>query len=270
MAFPPLKLSPAFLLTAFGLLTACGLLTLAGCGPSGAQADKDTPYLATSMGYSRTPEITHIVINPEGELQVSGIAVPQGRVRLVAADGRAIGVTADAQGRFTAEVPQGPGGSLYTLLMESGGRLIQAEGTVFVPAQSAATDDPGAVFLREGAATLPMSARSGLLAALDYDAGGGMAVSGRSLPDIVIEVLVDGQTAARTRTDATGLYHALIPPANRSIGSRFQLSVRGANNTENRMVTLKAPQANRIEAEDGQWYVHRGLSGGGAQTTVVF
>jgi len=251
------------------LLTTGSVLALGGCAPSGADTGKDVP-VATAMGYSHTPEITGVSVRDDGDLQLSGLAAPQGRVRLVAADGRATGVTADAQGRFTAEVPQGAGGSLYSLSMESDGRLIQAEGTIFIAPQMAPTDDPGAVYLREGASTLPLSARSGLLAALDYDAGGGMAVSGRSLPDIVIEVAVDGQTAARTRTDATGLYHALIPPGSLSIGNRFQVTVRGANSSESRSVALKAPLAGRIEAQDGLWYVHRTLSGGGAQTTVVF
>ncbi|MFT4091765.1 MAG: hypothetical protein QM645_13605 [Asticcacaulis sp.] len=264
MALIPVNLKSA------SLLMTCAALTVTGCAPSGTEADKDTPYLATSMGYARTPEVVDAVVNADGSLRLTGLAMPQGRVRLVATDGRAIGVTADARGRFMADVPQGEGGSLYTLAMENEGRLIKADGTVFVPPQTAATDDPGAVYLREGAASLPLSARSGLLATLDYDAGGGMAVSGRSLPDVVIEVAVDGQTAARTRTDAVGLYHALIPPGNRGIGSRVQLSVRGANNTETRSAMLKAPQSDRIEADDGLWYIHRSLLGGGSQTTVVF
>lgn len=259
-----------FSVTLKSLLVLAAFAGLGACAPPGTRSDQDTPYLATAMGYARTPEIVEVQVTEALQLQVRGIANPQGRVRLVNASGQAIGVTADGEGRFTADVPQGPEGSLYTVFMENGGRQIQAQGSLFVPRQASATRDPGAVYVRDGAGSLPLSARAGLLAALDYDAGGGMAVSGRSLPDVVIEVAVNGEAVARTRTDDLGLYSALIPPGSRSIGSRFQLSVRRGSDSETRQVTLKAPLNARIEPDEGLWYLHRSLPGGGGQSTIVF
>lgn len=268
--FPPLintDFEPKALILVLGLWT--GLLT--GCGPSDTQT-KATPYQATAMGYVKTPEITSVAVTVPGDLLVTGTAFAEGRVRLISVAGQAYGVTAGADGRFQASLPQTPGGSFYDVSMEERGRLMKAEGRLFVPPSVASEVPPKSVFMRMGASSLPLWPQAPLLAVLDYDAGGGLSVSGRASAGATVEVALDGRVAMRAEAGDNGIYSALIPLDASVIGQRLRVEVQSGRVSESRSVTFRPHTAGAGAAvlEDGLWYVHWGLSGGGTQTTIVF
>lgn len=248
-----------------------GVPLLSACSGEGNET-KDTPYEATAMGYVKTPEIKSVAVTAAGDLLVTGTAFGGGRVRLTSATGQAYGVTADADGHFQASLPQMTGGSLYDLSMEERGRLMKAEGRLFVPPSTASDLPPKAAFMRMGASSLPLWPQAPLLALADYDAGGGLAVSGRARPDAIIEIELNGRPAVRAQAESDGVYTALIPLNPEALGQTLTLSARDGATSETRSLNLRTrgEGPNATANENGVWYVYWNLQGGGAQTSIMF
>ncbi|UDF02570.1 hypothetical protein [Asticcacaulis sp. AND118] len=243
---------------------------VSACGQKAPENAEVADYVATNRGYVKSPEVTSVAVTAAGELLVTGSALPESRVRLTSPGGQAYGVTAGGDGRFQASLPQVSGGSLYDLAMEAEGRLMKAEGRLFVPPASDIGAPPRSVLLRPGAAGLPLWPQAGLLAVVDYDAGGAMAVSGRTDPGATVDVEIDGQPAVEVRAGDNGIYTATLPVSGGLRDGTVSVGVHARDRFETRQVSLRQPAGERAALASGVWYVDWQITGGGMQTTVVF
>lgn len=250
--------------------SAAWFLLLAGCGEKAPEKVEVADYVATNRGYVKAPEVTSVAVTAAGELLVTGAALPEARVRLTAPAGQAYGVTAGTDGRFQASLPQTSGGSLYDLAMETEGRLMRAEGRLFVPPASDIGAPPRSVLLRPGASALPLWPQAGLVAVVDYDAGGAMTVSGRTDPGLMVDVEVDGQPALEVRAGENGIYSAALPVRGGLHTGIVTIGVRSRDRFETRQISLRQPSTEGASLTGGAWYVDWAIGGGGLQTTVVF
>lgn len=253
------------ILTLCLLAGASALLT--GCQPRDNQASDEGPFLATNMGYVRAPEILKVSIANNGVVRISGIARPDGRVRLISGQGQAFGVTANTRGEFEANLPGNTQGSLYDVSMEESGRLMKAEGRLFVlPAQP-----ERAVFMRSGSPSLPLSPHAPLLAVVDYDSLGGVAVSGRTKAKAVVALSVNGSDIARVKADEAGLYYTLLPLRQSLAGQDVTLTARSEGAIDSRQLNIVSTGvADSVQPAGNAWRVDWSLPGGGVQTTIVY
>jgi hypothetical protein len=245
-----------------------GVGMMAGCEKADPQGGADGPFLATNMGYIRAPEILKVTIGGNGVVKISGVARPDGRVRLTSRQGQAFGVTANTRGEFEAELPNDVNGNLYDLSMEDSGRLMKAEGRLFVP-----TGQPErAVFMRSGYPSLPLSPHAPLLAVVDYDGLGGVAVAGRTKAGAVVALGVNGADVARVKADEAGLYSAILPLRQSLVGQAVMLTAQSEGAVDARTVELQAEpgEMDSIQPTEAAWKVHWLLPGGGSQTTMVY
>ncbi len=243
------------------------LLALASCSPK-PQAAQDADAYLRSLGYSRGPQIA-AVSGAGAEVTVSGQAFPDGRVRFLYGGQRAVGVTADSKGRFTAALPLTPQGGLYDVSMDDGGRLVEAEGRLFVP-QGAPQK---AVVLRAGSPSSPVYGDASPISVMDFDPTGALVVTGKVAPKTVVTLSVDGQGMTTATSDGKGLYYMQVHVAPPAEGAVMSLSVEAAGVTTQH--TLPFPPADarasdRITAVPDGWRVDWVVPGGGVQTTVVF
>lgn len=245
-----------------GLLASCD-----GTAPRKTEADK---YDAANFGYVKAPEVTSVAVTSAGELLVTGSALAQARVRFSGAGEQAYGVTSGSDGRFQASLPQAPGGSVYDLSMEAGGRLMKGEGRLFVPPATDPAVPPKSVLLRTGSASLPLWPQAGLLAVADYDGGGVLAISGRAQAGDMVDIEIDRQPMAEARAGEDGVYVAVMPLQG-GFGSRtLNVSARARDHYETRQIVLRPPQGERAATVGGTWYIDWLVAGGAMQTTVVF
>jgi hypothetical protein len=251
-------------------LCAASVVLLTGCGEKAPEKVEVADYVATNRGYVKSPEVTSVAVTAAGELLVTGSALPEARVRLTAPAGQAYGVTAGTDGRFQASLPQMSGGSFYDLAMETEGRLMRAEGRLFVPPASDIGAPPRSVLLRPGASALPLWPQASLLAVVDYDAGGAMAVSGRTDPGLTVDVEIDGQPALEVRSGENGVYTAALPVRGGLRNGTVTIGVHSRDRFETRQISLRHPTSEGAVLTGGAWYVDWAISGGGLQTTVVF
>jgi hypothetical protein len=250
-------------------VAAAALLPLCGCGqqPQRRAADVSTepPAASAQSDYAPPPRIVAVATGTGGSALVSGQAAPDSRIRAVTTDQATYGATADHDGRFVLELPSAGRSRLVALSQEGARRSTRAVGWLFVP-----PDAPErAVLLRAGAPAGPL-AGAGLMAAVDYDSGGGVAVSGRAQPNATVALSVDGGPAQEVRADGAGAWSARLAaplPAGPHV-----LHVRSGSARVDRAVDVEArPIQGVFQAtrERDDWRVDWTPPGGGAQTTVV-
>ena len=254
-------------------------LTVAACRPA-PQGDADDGGAALrAAGYARAPVVSTVTQNGPSGFVVTGQASPDGRVRFIYGPQRAMGVTADSKGRFRADLPSGPEGGLYDLLIEDKGhdssddsasRLIHAEGRLFIPPGQAAM----ATLLRSGAPSKRLFNENEAMAVVDYDGAGALAVSGRVAVRTRVNIVIDGEIRATALSDARGDYAAtaqIAPPA--PDATTLSLTVQTATDTRQRDIAISLPNrraGDHITAVTDGWRVDWLLPGGGMQTTLVF
>ncbi|MDI7774793.1 hypothetical protein [Asticcacaulis sp. EMRT-3] len=256
----------------------CGLLfVLAGCHADPAKTGGDDDAALRAAGYSRAPQVTGVEQGGGGSYIISGNAMPDGRVRVTYGGDSAIGVTADAKGHFRAPVPSSAqGGGLYDLSIEDNGRLMHAEGRLFIPPQH----PEKATLIRAGAPSLPLFDKTQAIAVIDYDAAGAIAISGHLAVSGTVDVLIDGDIRAQIKPDARHAYSAvsqIAPPG--SVPKKVEIVLQpsgqktGQNNvlaTRTLLVSLPETNTDNISALADGWRVDSVLPGGGMQTTLVF
>ena len=260
-------------INALGL--AAGLL--GACQPS-RPAPKDPAAEAVAAleahGYAHAPKISAITLGDPGFILVNGEAPADSRVRFSFTDplkggAQAVGVTADGQGRFRAEVPITSNGGLYDITVDDGGRPRQAEGRLFVP--------PGrpdqAVLLRAGVPSRLMWPKAPGIAVADYDAAGAFAVSGRVAPYADVTVIVNNEIRDLGRSDPHGDFDAATQiPKPGATPQIVTVIVQTAKAEFRRDVQVVAPSGpgDHFAAVPGGWRVDWQIPGGGEQSTVVF
>lgn len=249
------------------MLLALGF-ALTACQPDPADTSKDYAEALRKKGYASAPIVTAVSQSGPGTVIVTGTALPDGRVRFLYGQ-RAIGVTADAKGRFNAELPAAPQGSVYDLSMEDAGRLMHAEGRLFVPPGQPAK----AVLLRPGTPSLPVSAQGLGIAVVDFDSAGAISVTGRAGPNASLNVIVNEEVRAQPVADANGQFTAMtqVPPPGDS-QEAVHLAVQAGDTSWRReiMVSKAAGNGDHVTPIPEGWRVDWKLPGGGMQTTLVF
>lgn len=220
-------------------------------------------------GYSPAPIVTDVTQSAPGMLTVNGKALPEGRVRFILGPQRAIGVTADSKGRFSADLPANPRGSVFDLLMEDRGRLMHAEGRLFVP-----PGQPGkSVIMRPGAPSLSIAAQALGISMIDYDAAGALAITGRVAPKAKFKIVVGGEEWPQPAADDKGMFTALIqipPPGKEPESLDVSVVTTSASWHRDLTVTLPSSATDQTTPIPEGWRVDWQVPGGGMQTTLVF
>jgi len=223
-----------------------------------------------AAGYARAPVLTGVTQNGEGVFVIAGNARPDGRVRVLYQGRRAVGVTADSAGHFKVEVPAANPGGIYDVSMEDSGRLMHAEGRLFVPFNH----PEKAVLLRPGASSLPLDAMAGTIATVDYDSSGGAAVAGKVTPRTQVDLVMGGEIRGRTDSDALGRYSLttqIPPPAGATAVLGLTIQANKISSVRSVPVSVaNVTGGDRVTAIDGGWRVDWVLPGGGMQSTLVF
>ncbi|HVZ29701.1 MAG TPA: hypothetical protein VG839_04865 [Asticcacaulis sp.] len=244
---------------------------LGGCHPAPAPAQSDDSTTLRAAGYAAAPEVTGVTQAAPGMIAVEGLALPDSRVRFQY--GREtplrIGVTADSKGRFLAELPASPQGSVFDLFaMDDAGRLVHAEGRLFVP-----PDQPGkAVMMRPGMPSLPVYSQTSGLAVVDYDSAGAFAVAGRVAPRSSVNLTVGDVHVQRT-SDAQGYFNAVmqIPqPTEQVMPLNLQVEAGGAIWKRDIGVSRATGESDQVTPLPQGWRIDWKVPGGGLQTTLVF
>jgi hypothetical protein len=262
---PKASARPALMAT-----TLAAMAVLAGCdrrpGPSTAVAG--VAPTAAQAGFLAPPRILSVSTpgGRAGAATIAGVAGAGARIRAVTTDQLAYGATAADNGRFSLDLPPATRSRLVAISVESPRRSIPALGWLFLP-----PDQPArAVLLRPGAGAMALPGAD-LLAAVDYDGGGGATASGFAPPNTMVDVFVDSTEPQETRSDAEGFWAVRFAQA-LSAGPHV-IHVRAVAAQIDRKVVLAARrvtgpfQAVR-EAED--WRVDWSPTGGAAQTTLIF
>jgi hypothetical protein len=245
-------------------------LCLASChGARQPQSDTQAtpdPAEAAQPKFLEPPVIVSVTPGAGGSAEVNGLAAPDSRIRAVTTDQASYGATAGHDGRFTLELPSVGRTRLVSLSMEEPNRSTVATGWLFVP-----PDLPQrAVLLKAGAPAEPL-AGAGLIAAVDYDAGGGLTVSGRASPKEILGLALDSGETQAIRTDSAGVWSMRFPDTLKA--GTHVLHLRTPTSTLDRPILLAPrPFQGVFEAvrEADDWRVDWRPRGGGAQTTLVF
>ena len=235
---------------------------LAGCGREPEEAPQTS---VQNAAYATPPSIRSVTAAPGGGLEITGLAEAGERIRLIEMDGTAHGVTAGEDGGFNLTLPAaGPQDRLIAVNVQRAGRAVSADGWLFSPAAA----PERAVMLRPGGASLPVG-EAPLIAAIDVDGAGGVAVSGVTEPGAEVELRVDGARSGVAQADATGRW-SLALEAPLAAGQHRFLAV--SSSQRERTVDLAAVRpAAPVETTpfDGGVRVAWALPGGGAQTTYL-
>ncbi|HRH19243.1 MAG TPA: hypothetical protein PLE81_01245 [Brevundimonas sp.] len=237
-------------------------LVLAGCAPDAAPTDVSSDAPA----YTAPPVADSVAVAAPGQLTVSGRAGPDERVRVIQMDGTAHGGTADANGTFSIAMPAGSGTDLlFNLSVERAGQSVSSDGWLFSPANVPSRS----VMLRIGGASLPVGPAP-LLAVVDMDAGGGVALAGRSTPGARVRVSLDGQDRGAAQADESGLWFTVL--SSTVSAGPHQITVNDGGDRVDRRVDLQPQRASGplevAHLEDAvriAWV----LPGGGNQTTWI-
>jgi hypothetical protein len=234
-------------------------------GPSLSAAADPT---RSESGYLAPPQIQAVVGQPGQPLMVKGVGAPDARIRAVTPEHKGYGATADGKGKFALEIPASASPLLIAVSEEDPRRSVPTEGWLFVP-----PDAPGrAVLLRPGAASRPLAAGSGLIAATDFDGAGGGALSGVSAPGAVVEVSVDGGAVIRGHADERGVFGVRLGADKAITAGAHSIKVTAHGQSAERSVQFTAgstPLTFTAAREVDGWRVVWSLPGGGNQTTFV-
>jgi len=245
------------------------VIGLAGCERPQTAPRPDHTAELRAAGYTGAPIIIAVSQPSPGTVVVTGKALPDGRVRFLYGQDRAVGVTADGQGRFSAELPISGAGSLYDLSMEDAGALLHAEGRLFVPAGHA----DKAVLLRPGSPAAPILTPAMGIVVVDYDSAGALGVVGRVAPRAGVNLVVNGEVRAQPISDPGGMYSAVTqisPPTDNIATVTIVTDAAGAEWKRAVPVVKPASDQDAITAIEGGWRVDWRMPGGGVQTTLVF
>lgn len=251
------------------------LATLSGCsGHDGATAVSPSD----PSGYLPSPTVTKALRLPDGGVALSGVGPGDAEIRLLQPSGPAYAATAGADGTWSVRLDRSNVPRMFALEGEASGRVVHADGAVAtLPAPAAA-----AVLARPGFGSLRVDARLGILriACIDYDGGGGGAVSGATAPHAPVRLLLDEVPVGAGVADDEGRFTLLDMDARRPLSMgphvlRVETRIGGQTAGVEGRWTFGPPvdpgaavfKASRVDAA---WRIDWRIPGGGVQTTIVF
>lgn len=177
-------------------------LTAFGCREAPQPKSDAGPAVAA---YVTPPQVRSARLEG-GVFALSGAAPAKSRVRLATPAGQAVFAEADAQGRWRLRLPMATSPQVFGVSAAAGERSIQAEGYLLL------SPDGRAALLRAGAGAvrLDLPGRPAI-AALDFDAEGGAAVSGLAPAGSAIVLRIDGRHVTEARADQAGRFQIPLP-----------------------------------------------------------
>lgn len=258
-------------------LAACaGFLAASGCGgaPTAAPPAAPAAAAADNAGFLSPPQATRAGwAGPGGGVTLWGRAPPQAKVVMLSPDGARMEATADDDGGWRVQAPPAPGPRLFALSAQAGARTLRAEGAVALLPVGAATP---ALLLRSGAPALMVAAPAPpvlRLVSLDFDAGGGFAVSGSAPPGSAVGLTLDGAPAGQGKADPAGRFAVLAIAAPATQGDHL-VAVRAGEGVDARIVSFALPAAltapYRATSAPQGWRIDWSPPGGGVQTLTAF
>lgn len=253
-------------------LVCTGLLLLGGCRPAGPAASGGggtRPAAAPGEAdYVAPPGIVGVSMRDD-KTSVAGLAPPGWTVRLSAPEGDSFAARARRDGSWTLVLPALRRARMFAVSAEAEGRVVHAEGALIL-----APPPFPALLARAGSGALSLGRGSPSLSidAVDYDAGGFAAISGRAPPRTTTTVSIDGVPAGVAQAGPQGRYAVLA--ANRPLGFGVHTAVvrTGGASVERtfdltRPAPLEAPYT--ATAEPGDWRLEWATPGGGVQVTLA-
>lgn len=246
-----------------------GLFALSACGAApGAGAGAETAAPAGPGDYLRPPEIVSARRAPDGGVVLAGKAVGDAIVRAAAPDGGSMGVNAGPDGGWSLAVPRTTDARVLALSEEVAGRAVLANGAIVVLPPPYAP----AVQLRAGggSAVIREPVKKPLILALDFDAGGGAAITGVAAPGAAVHLDLDDKSADEGRANSLGRFSlaAVMSPG------AHNLRVSTSEGVAEAQVAVSAAKPMtgllfRAEHVSGAWRIDWPPPGGGLQSTLV-
>ena len=240
-------------------LAACGRKDAAPLLPAADASHAQPAYLSQ-------PQVLAVTRRPGGVIAIEGAALPDSRISGEMPDRKRYGATTGKNGRFSLEVPPSPAPELIAISEQNGRRELQTDGWLFVP-----PDAPErAVILRAGAPSRPL--QSGLVAAVDVDAGGGAGVSGVTAPKAEVDVSVDRGTVVRAFADGRGVWGARLGLDKHVTSGAHQVRVTSNSAVVDRSFDFTVGATTQLftpAREAGGWRVAWIMPGQGVQTTFL-
>lgn len=174
------------------------LAALSGCrAPPG---DASSAAAASDAGYVSPPAVTEAIPSP-GQVVLRGAAPAGAQIRLASPDGAAVSTRADGEGQWRVQLATGGDARVFGLSAVSGGRRVQAQGYVLVGPHGETA------LLRAGAAALRLDRpRGSRISSVDFDAEGGVLLSGWAAAGTDVAVRLDGRAAGDARADEDGRF----------------------------------------------------------------
>lgn len=223
---------------------------------------------SAEAGYVSPPELS-LAIREGGRVGLSGFVAPGWTVTLQAPEGDAVAAVAGRDGRWRLSLPAPARARMYAVSASGEGRSTHAEGALIL----APPPFPPAILARAGTGAMAFATATGpVIEAVDYDAQGFAAVSGRAKPRATVGLFMDGAPAGVDQADAAGRYAVLIANHALGFGDHLALVKTAAGSVERafrmtRPAALNAPYL--AERVPGAWRVEWATPGGGAQTTLL-
>lgn len=252
------------------LAAGLGLLALAaGCAPAGGSAGDEAGNEAPTgeVGYRAPPDLTGVTRTAAG-IELSGRAAPGVKVRVATPQGQAAFANADERGGWRLTVPASSEPRLFGLSVADSGRVIQAQGYLFL------APDGIAARLRAGGGTefVGPAAQGLAVTAVDWDKALAASVSGSAAPGEGVTVRIDGIARADATTDEAGRFVAPLTQPLSEGAHDLDLFGAGGEIHLQATVTPPAPLTGApFHAERGPtgWRIDWLTPGGGEQTTVL-
>ena len=252
----------------FVLGLAFGAISLvSGCSRPNPEANVYDDSAMVEAGYTRAPSISSIKIVGQHEVTIKGVTMPDGRARFLHM-GQAVGFTADAKGRFAARLPLDKSGDVYEFQIEDRGRLVKAEGVIFIPC----CDVSRTALLRPGASSIVLGGATAAISSIDINGGQAISVSGYVKPNQAVTLYINGSKNSQTLSDKQGRYEFL---SDTKSGNAQQIIIESASGRFEKMIDLGVPlkmegTSSHINETQQAWIVNWGLVGGGTQTSYIF
>jgi hypothetical protein len=245
---------------------------LAACQRPAAQAPAANAAPDVT-GYLAPPTLTLAARTPDGGLSLSGDAPADAEVRLRDPSGAAFSATAN-DGAWSMQLPPSSAPRMFAFEGETAGRVLHGEGAILV----LPPPGPAAVLTRAGYGALVIGPKAGPLRILtmDYDGGGGGAVSGVTTPHAPVRFMLDDRPAGASQADDKGRFtvmdlstRAPFGPGAHTIRIESQTSA-----VQGQLVVTPAASLTdtpfQATRETGAWRADWRIPGGGVQTTIVF
>ena len=189
---------------------------------------------ATEIGKTATPIIT---APKAGDKKISGTSEPNAKVVVELPDGTKIETTADGEGKWTANVPEGKE------LTE--GQTVKAKATVTGKTES-----------KEGSATVGKAEEQTATPKITAPKAGDKTITGTSEPNAKVVVELPDGTKVETTADGEGKWTANVP--------------EGKELTEGQTVKAKATVTGKTESKEGSATVGKADETPTGKTTVKY